>query len=238
MLLAIAVGSSIVAAVMSVVAWRTSRSERARSAARVEALARAIDGAVPEAFDLRLRTPERTPAVVRQGPVLSAPLSAPSSGAGSRLGLSLAVGAFAVTTAAAAAIVFSSDTTPTAPRSAASEGRSAPAQARSATAADVPLELVSLDHDRLGDALTVRGIVRNPAGGSELDEIAAVVSAVGPDGGALAVVRSPVDMPVLAPGAQAAFSVTFPKASGVGRYRVSFRSGDRVVPHVDKRNGS
>ena len=232
MLLAIAVGSSIVAAVMSVMFWRLSRAQHARSAARVEALARAIDGEGPEAFDLRLRVSEHAVAPIRHGPVLSAPLSAPSSGAGSRLGLSLAVGAFAVTTAAAAAIVFSSDTPPTASRPPAAAPPSA------TPAAEAQLELVSLDHERTGDSLTVRGIVRNPAAGVELQAIAAVVSTVGPDGGALAVVRAPIDVQMLAPGAQSAFSVIVPKANGVGRYRVSFRSGDRVVPHVDMRNGS
>jgi hypothetical protein len=232
MLLAIAVGSSIVAAVMSVLVWRMSRAQRARSAARVEALARAIDGAAPEAFDLKLRVPDGDVPAVRHEAVLSAPLSASSSGAGSRLGLSLAIGAFAVTTAAAAAIVFSSDIPPTASRPPAAVAPPA------ATAAESPLELLSLDHDRAGDSLTVRGVIRNPTAGVALSTIAAVVSAVGPDGGAVAVVRAPIDVQVLAPGAQAAFSVTVPKANGVGRYRVSFRSGDRVVPHVDMRNGS
>src|SRR5262245_36414641 len=142
MLLAIAVGSSIVAAVMSVMVWRLSRAQRARSAARVDALARAIDGEIPEALDLKLRSPERPAVPFRHGPVLSAPLSTSSSGAGSRLGLSLAVGAFAVTTAAAAVIVFSSDAPPTAAPS------SANAAAPAATAPELPLELVSLDHDR------------------------------------------------------------------------------------------
>jgi hypothetical protein len=232
MLLAIAVGSSIVAAVMTVVVWRMSRAQRARSAARVDALARAIDGEIPEVFDLRLRSAERAVVPVRNGPVLSAPLSAPSSGPGSRLGLSLAIGAFAVTTAAAAAIVFSSDTPPTASR----PPLTAPPSA--AAAVELPLELVALDHDRDGDSLTVRGVVRNPAAGVELEAIAAVVSAVGPDGGALAVLRAPIDVQALAPGAQAAFAVTFPKANSVRRYRVSFRSRDRVVPHVDMRSGS
>jgi hypothetical protein len=232
MLLALAIGSSIVAAVMSIIVWRMSRAQHARSAVRVETLARAIDGEAPAPFDLSLRTADRPVVPVRHGPVLSAPLSAPSSSAGSRLGLSLAVGAFAVTTAAAAAIVFSSDTPPTASRPPAAAPQSA------AAAAEPQLELVSLDHERAGDSLTVRGIVRNPAVGVELPAIAAVVSTVGPDGGALAVIRAPIDVPVLAPGAQSAFSVIVPKANGVGRYRVSFRSGDRVVPHVDMRNGS
>jgi hypothetical protein len=221
MLLAIAIGTTIVAIVMSVVAWRASSAERARSAARVEVLARAIDGehgAAPLDLTLRHRTE----------PVLSAP---PASGAGSRLGLSLAAGAFVVTAAAAAAIVFSSES-PTA------SANPVPAPRPVAEAPPKSLELVSLDHERTGDTLVVHGVVRNPTGGLELDALAAVVTPIGFDGSALSSVRSPVDSTALAPGGQSAFAVTIPKAAGVGRYRVSFRAGDRIVSHVDKRIGS
>jgi len=221
MLLAIAIGSTIVAIVMSVVAWRASSAERARSAARVDVLARAIDGerAAPP-LDLTLRH--------RSEPALSAPQP---SGVGSRLGLSLAAGAFVVTAAAAAAIVFSSES-PTA-------SANPPLAARPA-AEGTPrsLELVSLDHERNGDTLVVHGVVRNPTGGLQHDGLAAVVTPIGPDGRALSSVRSPVDSPILAPGGQSTFAVTIQQAGGVGRYRVSFRSGDLIVSHVDKRIGS
>src|SRR5262245_28569935 len=136
MLLVLAIGSTIVAIVMSVVAWRASSIERARSAARVEVLARAIDGvrAAPP-LDLTLHQ--------RPEPVLSAP---PPSGAGSRLGLSLAAGAFVVTAAAAAAIVFSSES-PTA------SANPEPAPRPVSETAPRSLELVSLDHERTGDTL-------------------------------------------------------------------------------------
>jgi hypothetical protein len=221
MLLALAIGSMIVAVVMSVVAWRASSAERARSAARVEVLARAIDGergAPP--LDLTLRH--------RPEPVLSAP---PPTGVGSRLGLSLAAGAFVVTAAAAAAIVFSSES-PTA------SANPAPAARPVAEAAPKSLELVSLDHERNGDSLVVHGVVRNPTGGLEFDGLAAVVSPIGLDGRGLSSVRSPIDSPALLPGGQSTFAVTIPQATGVGRYRVSFRAGDRIVSHVDKRIGS
>ncbi len=221
MLLALAIGTTIVAIIMSVVAWRASSVERARSSARVEVLARAMEGergAPP--LDLTLRH--------RSEPVLSAQ---PAGGVGSRLGLSLAAGAFVVTAAAAAAIVFSSES-PTASANPATAPRPA------AEAPPKSLELVSLDHERSGDTLIVHGVIRNPTGGLELDGLAAVVTAVGFDGGALSSVRSPVDSTALAPGGQSAFAVTIPHAGGIGRYRVSFRAGDRVVAHVDKRIGS
>lgn len=235
MLLAIAIVSSIVAVVTSVVAWRASRDERARSRARVEALARAIDGDTAEVFDLKLRVPDSVPTSrgdaappVRSAPVLSAP---EPGGVGSRLGLSLAAGAFVVTTAAAIAIVFSSES-PTASAN--------PAVATHPAAVDrvgVSLELLSLDQERDADRLIVRGVVRNPSG-VEMEQLAAIVTAVAPDGTARAMVRSALDSQMLAPGAQSTFSVTVPEAGGVGRYRVSFRWGDRAIPHVDKRSGS
>jgi hypothetical protein len=242
-LLIIAVVSSIVAVAMSVVAWRSSSVERARSAARVEALARAIDSDAAEpAIDLALRPSGRRdpqlsdPAFATMGghapgEVLSAPRT---SGVGSRLGLSLAAGAFVVTSAAAAAIVFSSES----PTASVNPGTAAPAQGAPAPGTDVPIELVSLDHERDGETLTVHGAIRNPTSGATLDHLAVVVSTIGLDGSARSSVRSTVDSPALPPGGQATFSVTVPHAGDVGRYRVSFRSGDRVVSHVDKRIGS
>jgi hypothetical protein len=55
------------------------------------------------------------------------------------------------------------------------------------------------------------------------------------DGAFLASGRSALAVPVLAPGAETAFVVTVPNANEIGRYRVSFRSDDRVIPHVDRR---
>jgi hypothetical protein len=226
MLLFIAVTSTLIAIVMSLVAWRASRAERARSAARVEALARAISGDSP-ALDLELRSNEGPTIAIRHGPVLSAPQTA---GAGSRLGLSLAAGAFVVTTAAAAAIVFSSES----PTASADPG----VATRAATdAVSAPIELVTLDHDRDGDTLIVHGVIHNPSNGVQVDGLVALVSTIGIDGRGGSSARSAVDSPVLVPGGQSAFSVTIPRARDVARYRVSFRSGDLVVSHVDKRVG-
>jgi hypothetical protein len=225
MLLAVAVVSTVVAIAMIVVAWRAVRVERERSAARVETLARAI-GASEPSTDLRLRSMEDAAVLNRAAPVLSAP----QSGVGSRLGLSLAVGAFVVTTAAAAAIVFSSESSTTSVG--ATPAASAPGDE------NAPIELVSLDHERDGDTLIVHGVVRNPLAGVPMTDVAAVVSSLGFDGRALSTTRAAIESPSLSPGEQSAFSVTIPHADAVGRYRVSFRSGDRVVSHVDKRLGS
>ena len=52
----------------------------------------------------------------------------------------------------------------------------------------------------------------------------------------MAHVHTDVETPALGPGGEAAFVVTMPRAGDAGRYRVSFRTDDRVVSHVDRRH--
>mgnify|MGYP001025074949 CR=1 FL=1 len=47
-----------------------------------------------------------------------------------------------------------------------------------------------------------------------------------------------VDSTMLGPGGETTFTVTVPAASQIGRYRVSFRTEDRVIPHIDRRDRS
>jgi hypothetical protein len=108
----------------------------------------------------------------------------------------------------------------------------------SPAAAPLPLELVALGHERIGDQLTVHGVVRNPPTGAAIDRLTAVVLVIAPDGEYLATGRSAVEAPALQPGREATFAVTVPGAGDVGRYRVSFRTGDRLVPHRDRRHES
>jgi hypothetical protein len=102
-------------------------------------------------------------------------------------------------------------------------------------AAAQALELLSLDHERADDHLTVRGVIRNPPRGNEVDRLIAVVLLFNQQGGFLTSGRSPVESAALQPGTEAKFVVTVPGAADVGKYRVSFRTDDRVVPHVDRR---
>ena len=81
---------------------------------------------------------------------------------------------------------------------------------------------MALGHDRDGDRLTVRGVVRNPASGMALDRITAVVLVYKEDGGFVGSGRAAVDSTMLGPGGETAFTVTVPAASRIGRYRVSF----------------
>jgi hypothetical protein len=118
-------------------------------------------------------------------------------------------------------------------------GSTAPQNSGAVPAAEVPasapLELVALGHDRDGDRLTVRGIVRNPTGSRTVEQVTAVVFAFNGEGGFVGSGRAIIEQASLRPGGESTFVVTMPEARGVSRYRVSFRSGDRIVPHVDRR---
>jgi hypothetical protein len=111
----------------------------------------------------------------------------------------------------------------------------APAGAAQATHAN-PLELVSLGHSRDTTSLTINGVVRNPANGPKLEGLTAVVSLIDANGALISTQDVPLDYRALAPGEEAPFKVTVPNAGAIARYRVSFRAGSDVVPHIDRRN--
>jgi len=255
MLLIVTITSTLLALVMSAVAWHATREERRRSAARVAALTYAIHGDEASSLNLPIHgfresaNDDELEIVNRPAPRSGSPdenveddrpAAAPmfgtmarSDSSGSRWSVALAAGGLIVATVAAAAIVFSgepSDRGSTAAANAASVG--------AAARVDAPLELVALGHDRDGDRLTVRGVVRNPSAGSEKDRLTAVVSVFDRDGAFLRSSRAAVESAALVPGSESTFIVTVPAAADVGRYRVSFQCDDRVVSHVDKRNRS
>ncbi len=112
----------------------------------------------------------------------------------------------------------------------------APAKAAAVAPGGIPLDLLSLGHERTADGLLVRGLVRNPSAASTRTGTAASVFLFDEAGGFLGSGRSVLDTPTLAPGDQAAFEVSLPGNAKVRRYRVTFRGMDgTVVPHVDKR---
>lgn len=235
MLILLTTASMILALVMSVVAWRVSSAERRRSDARVEALARAIHASPVEEIRFRTEEPELSLRTedARSGAAELFAQTAQPAGSGSRWGLALAVGAFAVASIAAITIVSGSD--PSTSIAAAPAANPAPQAAPAPPPAPVPLELTSLEHERDGDQLTVRGVVRNPPSGAAMERLTAVVSIFTRDGNFLTSGHAAVASPSLIPGGESSFSVTIPGASDVGRYRVSFRADERVIPHVDKR---
>ena len=79
----------------------------------------------------------------------------------------------------------------------------------------------------------VTGIVRTPASGGRLGTVTAVVTAFDRDGATVATGSVPV---VLAPGDESSFTVAVPTGTTIARYRVSFRAGQTIVRHVDRRN--
>jgi len=217
--------SLILAAAMAAVAWRLSREARRRSQARVATLAADLD------FDLR------TNAEISAAEVELFRSEQPRRPA-SRFAAVLTIGGFAVATALAL-IGATSRAGRSVPEPVAAQARLPDAGLATRSAPEpVPLELTALTHERDGDGIVVRGVVRNPSTGADQDAIAAVVFVFTRDGGFLASGRSALAGPVLARGSETPFVVTVPHATGVGRYRVSFRSEQRVVPHVDRRERS
>lgn len=111
-----------------------------------------------------------------------------------------------------------------------------PALAGSARGEPAPLELMALGHER-GDArLVIHGVVRNPDRGPSLTQLTAVVILFNQQGGFLTSSRALVESIVLPPGSEAPFVVVVASVGDIGRYRLSFRTADRVVPHVDRRS--
>jgi hypothetical protein len=220
--------SLAVAATMSLVAWRVARDERRRSEARVGALAadiRSADVDLPLSADTAADVSSASMFTFIQ-PVTALPRLATVVLAGV-----LVVGAGAALLVALGRSGDVAATPVSQPVAGVAESQStAPPQTARA------LELVALGHERLRDQLTVRGIVRNPMNGSPVNQLTAVVLVYDRAGGFLTTGRTLVQAPSLGPGGESTFLVTIPGAADVGRYRVSFRSEDRVIPHVDTRN--
>ena len=224
MLLLVTMISIALAAIMGVVAWRIAGEEERRSQARVAALAAEIHGdglplrVVGNDFDLRPRA-----AGVAVADLFTVAQAQPAS----RWPAVVVAGVFVVATAAALVIVFSGGSRGTT--------HAANPPAAPVPAAAPPLELVALGHERDSDGLIVRGVVRNPPAGTAVDRLTAVVFVFNRDGGFLTSGRVMIEPSALRPGGESIFVVTVPGAADAGRYRVSFRTDDRIVAHVDRR---
>src|SRR4029077_7040531 len=135
-----------------------------RSEARVAALAADIHAVAPSAAHAS-RPRSESPNL----------FSAPSAPASARPAIVVGVGLLMFATAAALLVVLGGSA---ASRSGARDAAGRPASSAvppSTIPARVPLELVALGHDRDGDRLTVRGVVRNPAAGTRVEGLTAVV---------------------------------------------------------------
>lgn len=98
-----------------------------------------------------------------------------------------------------------------------------------------PLELVALGHAREVSVLTITGTVRNPSKGVKVEGLTAVISLLDRSGALVSTKDVPLDYRALGPGEEAPFKVSIPDSGSIARYRVSFRAGTDVVPHVDRR---
>ena len=198
--------------------WFTARKARAedarRSAARVAALATAIDEGNPSIETIR----------GHQRVAVNA-MFATASGDAVRGRPLVKMGIFAGLVTALMIVIAVANRDPSAP-----------------LAAPVPdeanLELVSMQHTREGRVLTVTGLVRNPRGGAPHSNITAVVLALDAKGAFLASGQAALDFTTLAPGDESPFVVTIRDAARVARYRVSFRTGTETLKHVDRRSAA
>jgi hypothetical protein len=238
LLIAITIGALALALGASVVAWRASRDEQVRAAARVAALSLAA-GVPPlptaPAEAVTLAVPEPRPAGEVKAPAFSGETGAPAvvltwqflgdgaaprESAGRQRWLAAAAGVFAVLLGG---FVVSR------------MGTSAAVSARAA-AAPSPLELLSLGHQRQGSNLSVTGLVRNPPAGSAVARVTAVVFLFDQQGTFVSSGRAPLDYVTLSGGDESPFVIKVQAPQSVARYRVSFRTDDGTLPHVDRRD--
>lgn len=261
-LLVITVVSLIVAFVMSVTAAKLMRAEKERSAARVAALSLAA-GEQP-AGDLPLVAPSAQPVVkapwarvAHVAPVASAsarqdsrelwrdPAEAASGREGGPAAVSHATGFLGAATierdnggrqkslafaAVALFVVMSGGLVWVM-----SEPRSTSAATVSSAA---PLELVSLTHQRQDQKLAVSGLVRNPVAGQPVERLSAVVFLFDRAGTFVTSSKADVDFLKLGAGDETPFVVSLDAPATVTRYRVSFRTDEGVMPHVDRREAA
>jgi len=212
MLLATTVLSLAVAVIMTGVAWRLARDEQRRSDARVANLA----------ADLYH---DESPASVQVNDLFAPDAQPRTKGS---LIHALGIGVVVVGTLIALLVVFTGG---------ASERPGTPVvKASTAQPAPPALELTALAHDRVRNELTVRGIVRNPAGGASIGPLMAGVSVFNREGDLVASGRAPIEPQSLEAGVESKFVVRIADAGDVYRYRVSFTVDNRTVAHVDRRD--
>ena len=110
-------------------------------------------------------------------------------------------------------------------------GRTPPPRA----GADLPVELLSLDHRRQGDYLAVSGSLLNPSGGRERSKLSIAATAFDRSGAIIGTGQTPLPTAALPPGEETPFTISLPSADRIDRYRVSFMEDRSRLPHVDRR---
>lgn len=230
MLLAVTVVSLLLAAASATVAWRVTRAERQRHTARVAALAaaagiRPVPSGLHEFMPARGEAPAPTrdaSAETENTPASSGlfGVPAPTSGsAGRQQRLMVAAGAFAAVVITVAGVVFLGNRT----------------VATVSSPAGIPLELIALNHSHAEGGLAVAGLVRNPAAGAPVAQLAAEVRVFDAAGILIATRSASIDASSLDPGHEAPFAVSLGELATAARYRVSFHAAGTMRPHVDLR---
>jgi hypothetical protein len=261
-LVAVTAVSLVLAVAMAVMTWRVFRQQRARAAApshegqavqdswpavgiardrgavRERALAepkaRVSDAAEPawartplrRTIELRPTPFTNTPGISERAIPAAAPAADPTPG--SRGGVSL-VTAGAV---CGALVLFALGAAWAIANGRDSSASTSPAAAQVAS----PLELVALDYARDGSQASIRGLVRNPASGSKMQQLEAVIVLFDRRGSYVGTTHAPVADGQLAPGTERSFEVPLAAGLDVSQYRVSFRVAAAPVPYVDRRS--
>lgn len=241
-LLVITLISAATAVVAMASARRLRRHERERSEARVAALANAAethggsDGGWTQVAGEFQWTPERVIPVADRitSPKSLIPDSEPQISSGVFFGTvqrEETSGSRLPIFAAAALIVMLGGALISLNTSASNDHAATVAQVNHTE----PLELVALGHARDVSVLTITGTVRNPSSGVKVEGLTAVISLLDRSGALVSTKDVPLDYRALGPGEEAPFKVSIPDPGSIARYRVSFRAGTDVVPHVDRR---
>lgn len=233
---------------LSVIVWRMLRDERQRSDARVSALAGLSVGPMASAGRPKAVSAEPLDLPIRPSTQVNAASTPVAMGSmfeevrqPSPWGHRFAVmGGLALVLGSVILLALAANGTKASARGGSPVTRATPTAAPTAAG----LELISLrDSRQAGDAahsgegaLTITGMVRNPATGSPLSRVAVTVYTFDGKGSFLASGRALIDVTSLAPGDESPFVVTVPVTDTVARYRIGFRSEDgKVIAHVDKR---
>jgi hypothetical protein len=226
-LVAVTFGALGLAGALLFYVLRLTREERDRSEARAAALTEMIGEGSPADSGLlgasgSLGVSEDWNAAAIPEPMVQAPMFGSATTDGERttprLLLAPAIGVLVVGLALTGIYVWNRSDT-----------------AAEASPALAPLELVSLRHERQGATLVVSGLVRNPQAGRTISGLSAVAFTYDRQGTFLTSGRVQLDFPRLGAGDESPFAISVPQSAGVSRYRVSFRTEDGVVPHLDRR---
>jgi hypothetical protein len=219
-------------------AWRLARRETRRSEARVAALAAAIHGPEGALGAVTAAAIETFPSEHAAAAVAPGPTPGVTGRRSFAMLLATAVVAAGLVLVAAVRRAGNEPQHRVIPVPAVSSAAVLSARpAQTGTAAAPPLELIALSHERVKDTLIVRGAIRNPSKGLACDVPAVVVLTFDERGIFLASNESEAGGERLPPGSRVTFSVSVPATTTpAARYKVSFRSAGRVVPHVDRRD--